>query len=192
MRAVIEMSPKNLLPPNNIAFYNSDRRFRPFIGQDNNFDTIDIFEYGPWQYPCEDKSICARYVIGISTDGYHWDTEFVIGADKNLENQTLSERAESQAHEFNWSPASTFADLAVKHARRCITIQAKTISLDKTTKIKLTLEPGQVSYMDIDKVPMNKRLAFSVEQNDLQRLAIYNGYLSWSEYENGTLDFRQG
>lgn len=193
MPVVPHMKPKELLAPKSIAFYNEDHRYRPFSSNISSPDHIDIFAYGPWKKPCEDSAIFARYVIGHSKQGYHWDTEFIIGAEVSLPQQGApaadSHCQKFNRREFNWSPACTFTDLAIKHARRCIAIQIKNINLDKTTKIKLSLEPGQVSYIDIDKVFMHKRLAYSVDKKDLQRLALYNGYLSWSEYENGTLDF---
>ncbi len=186
------MESNEIYPPANIALYNEENGFDKRSLNDKQVDPtrVDIFEYGPWQYPTEDPTVCARYVIGHSKQGYHWDTEFVIGKDEaNIEYGIQKSCIQHDPSLVNWSPACAFVDQAIKHARRCIAIQAKNINLDTKTKIKLVLENGRETYMDIDQIPIDKSLVYRVEKQDLQRIALFNGYLSWNEFENGITDF---
>jgi len=151
---------------------------------------IRIYAFGPWQTPTEDPTICARYVIGQSPQAFHWDTEFVIAHDEDAVSYGIKKSCFRQHPELlSWSPPSTFVEQAIKCARRCISIQAQNILLDTTSKIKLTLQPGQVRYLDIDQITIDKHLVYSIENEDLQRIALYNGYLTWSEFETGSFEF---
>jgi len=190
------MDPNEIFPPESIAFYNEHDSFKyqyQTIANKtpNSNDNIDIYEYGPWQYPTtKDPTVCARYVIGHSAQGYHWDTEFVFAKDKpNIEYGIQKSCIRNAPKYLSWSPACAFADHAIKHARRCITIQAENISLDTKTKIRIILEDGEEIFISIDEIQLDKRLIYQVERSDLQRIALFNGYLSWGEYENGAMDF---
>ncbi|MFT5083566.1 MAG: hypothetical protein ACI9Y1_001611 [Lentisphaeria bacterium] len=151
---------------------------------------VSIFEFGPWRYLDAVRKTAARYVIGQSRHGFHWDTEFVFGEyEKEIQYGMEKSCLNHDNSLLNWSEPCNFLDLAINYARRDIAIKSKNVNLDVTTKVKIKIDAEHADFRKMSEIPLSRQRAFCVNQCDLQRLALYNSYLSWSEFEQGMVDF---